>query len=500
MASQDESFSNLLCEMVGCHAAAGRTALLGRFGAVSYAELFAKIVDVSALFQGLSRGETVGILTSRSPDAVALFFGVMKAGGCPCFLEPRLDPEVLRDRLVAVGLRRLVLEGEAEALAGDLGGAGIIVHCLSGVRSVETDGADGGESLASDDLAMMQFTSGSTGRPKGVLLTHENLRSNAEGIIERTSLSSSDRLLHIMPFHHTNGVNNQLVAPLVAGASIVLVETFNAADIESQIADYEATYMTGVPTMYSRILPHLENKEKRRSLRFLRCGSAPISSSLHRRIETAFGVPLIVSYGVSEATCTSTMNPVAARRIGSVGTVLRGQCVRVFRPGSTEQVATGCEGEIAIAGPSVMRGYAEGADEQPVKGGWLRTGDLGSFDCDGYLAITGRLKDVIVRGGENLSPRAIEAVLDRHPGVGSSCVVGVPHMDLGEVPVAFVQLRSGERATEVDLKVFAGRQLSRIHVPLEVRFITSWPETSVGKIDRRALRDSLAIPYVADTD
>jgi acyl-CoA synthetase (AMP-forming)/AMP-acid ligase II len=147
-----------------------------------------------------------------------------------------------------------------------------------------------------------------------------------------------------------------------------------------------------------------------------------------------------------------------------------------------------------------MRGYAEGADEQPVKEGWLRTGDLGSFDSDGYLVITGRLKDVIVRAGENLSPRTIEAVLDRHPAVRSSCVVGVPHIDLGEVPVAFVQLRSGEKVTDVDLKVFARSRLSRIHVPFQVRFIASWPETSVGKIDRQALKDSLVISYVAGND
>ena len=154
-------------------------------------------------------------------------------------------------------------------------------------------------------------------------------------------------------------------------------------------------------------------------------------------------MPLVVSYGLSEATCTSTMNPPAARRIGSVGTVLPGQQVSLLRPGSGEAVPDGAEGEVCIAGGSVMKGYVDGSTAAALRDGWLRSGDLGRFDADGYLFITGRLKDVIVRGGENLSPRAIESTLERHPAVESCCVVGGPHPDLGEVPVAFVQPRAG---------------------------------------------------------
>ena len=493
MASTAKSLSHLLDKTGACHAAAGRTALLGRFGTVSYAELLAKIRDLAAVFRGLKKGERVGMLTSRSPDAVALFFGLMKAGGCPCFLEPGLDTKALCGRMAAVGLRRLVLEGEAETLAGDFEGGVVTVHCLASMLSRETDSGGDGKSLTADDLAMMQFTSGSTGQPRGVLLTHGNLCSNADGIIARTSLGPRDRLLHVMPLHHTNGVNNQLVAPLIAGASIVLVEAFRATDIEGQIAEYGATYMTGVPTMYSRVLPHLHDRANRRSLKFLRCGSAPITVSLHRQIEAAFEVPLIVSYGVSEATCTSTMNPPTARRIGSVGTVLRGQEIRLFRPGTGEEVAEGCEGEIAIGGPSVMRGYVGDVGDQPVLDGWLRSGDLGQVDRDGYLIITGRLKDVIIRAGENLSPPVIEAVLEQHPAVRACCVVGVPHVDLGEVPVAFIQARPEERVSVDELKALVGAELSRIYIPSDIRFVEAWPETSIGKVDRRALKAVLGV-------
>jgi acyl-CoA synthetase (AMP-forming)/AMP-acid ligase II len=335
---------------------------------------------------------------------------------------------------------------------------------------------------------MMQFTSGSTGQPKGVLLTHANLQCNARGVIGHTRLSPDDRLLHVMPLYHTNGVNNQLAAPFIAGASVALVERFRAEEIEDQVARYRPTYMTGVPTMYSRIVPHLKDPAKRASLRFLRCGSAPITVELHKQIEGAFGVPLVISYGLSEATCTSTMNPPDARRIGSVGTVLEGQDVRLFKPGTTEEVARDGEGEICIAGPALMRGYVGAGSEQPIRDGWLRSGDLGRFDADGYLAITGRIKDVIIRGGENLSPQLIEGILVEHPAVRACCVVGGPHADLGEVPVAFVTLRAGQQAREDDLKKLVGERLSRIYIPDQIRFVESLPENSVGKVDRKALR------------
>jgi len=383
-----------------------------------------------------------------------------------------------------------VVDEAHRALGGEVAAEGMQV----GVASLAAETKPGARrlpSLAGGDLAMMQFTSGSTGQPKGVLLSHDNLVCNAKGVIAHTALGPRDRLLHVMPLHHTNGINNQLVAPFLAGASVALVERFRAEDIEDEIARYRPTYMTGVPTMYSRMLPHLSDPAKRSSLRFLRCGSAPITPELHRRIEEAFGVPLVVSYGLSEATCTSTMNPPAARRIGTVGTVLAGQSVKLFKPGTLDEVPAGAEGEICISGPALMQGYLGAGGEQPIRDGWLRTGDLGRFDAEGYLAITGRIKDVIIRGGENLSPQLIEGVLAQHRAVRACCVVGGAHADLGEVPVAFVTLRDGERVDEEALKKLVGEKLSRLYVPDRIRFVDALPENSVGKVDRKALRRQL---------
>jgi len=484
------SLSHLLRERIARYARVGRTALLGPTGSTSYAELGTMIDGYASAVRPVAPGALVGVPASRSADSVARFFGAMQAGGCPCFIEPGLTVEALLPRAHAVGLQRIVLDDESEALARDLEHGGLQVHRGTDLLQESRESSGAGftcASLGPADLAMTQLTSGSTGLPKGVLLTHGNLLRHAAGIIERTRLTAADRLLHVMPLHHTNGVNNQLIAPLLVGATVVLAERFRAEDVEDQIAGHGVTYLTGVPTMYSRMLPHLRDQAKLRSLRFLRCGSAPITVRLHEEVEAAFGVPLVVSYGLSEATCTSTMNPVGARRIGTVGTALRGQQVGIVSSRTGAEAPAGAQGEIRIAGPCLMRGYTGPESESPIRDGWLRTGDLGCFDGDGYLTITGRMKEVIARGGEDLSPRAIEDVLERHPGVAACCVVGAPHPDLGETPVAFV-VRSGvEPVDAAELTALVRDGLSRVHAPTAVRFLESLPVNAVGKVDRKAL-------------
>lgn len=336
---------------------------------------------------------------------------------------------------------------------------------------------------------MMLFTSGSTGRPKGVVLSHGNLACNAAGVIARTGLTPADRLLHVMPLHHTNGINNQIIAPLLAGALIVLEERFIAERVPDLLDDQAITIMTGVPTIYARLLPHIGGR-RFASLRFLRCGSAPITPDLHEQIEQAFGVPLVVSYGLSEATCTSLMNPPEARRIGTVGTPLEGQSVKLLAPDALREVAEGQDGEICIAGPSLMLGYVGAPD--PFDGGFLRTGDLGRFDADGYLTITGRIKDVIIRGGENISPQLVENAL-AGPEIAACCVVGAAHPEWGEVAVAFVvpNGKSDDHLFEI-LAARVSAVLPRAYVPHEFRTVVSLPENGVGKVDRKALKAALA--------
>lgn len=471
------------------HADENRTAIVEDGAPVSYAELLREIDSRAAAAQqsGVGRGDLVGIAAPKSWQSIAAFFGIMQAGGCPCFVEPRLEAAALIQRMDAVGMDRLILAPDATLALADF--RHVRAHPLEEFHSdVPPHPVD----LAEHDRAMMLFTSGSTGNPKGVLLSHENLTVNAEGVVAMTGLTFRDRLLQVMPLHHTNAVNNQLIAPFIAGATVLIEPKFNAADTVQALRELQPTYLTGVPTMYSRMLDHVQPDEHFASLRFLRCGSAPISSSLHAQIEAAFGVPLVLSYGLSEATCTSTMNPPQQPRHGSVGKVLQDQQVKLFGPNSTRDVPEGGEGEICIGGPALMLGYIGTDAESPIQDGWLRTGDLGRFDQDGYLTITGRIKDVIIRGGENISPATIENVLCSHPDVEECCVVGEPNEDLGEVAVAFIRCASPDKTpSDEELNAHILQGLNRIYVPAKYVRIGSMPVNKVGKYDKKALKANL---------
>ncbi len=480
-----ESVSDLLRDALARHAGFGRIALDGPEGLTSYEALRAAVDEAAAAVQSWlgRRGDPVGVLGPRGLSAIAAYFGAMQAGACPCFIEPKLSLEAQAMRMNRVGMRDLMLDAKLMVDACGLKDAGIRLHPLVAPSPVPFHAV----ALTPHDRAMMLFTSGSTGQPKGVLLSQANLACNARGVIAHTGLTSDDRLLHIMPLFHTNGINNQLIAPFLVGATVILLERPVSEQAPDMFRLYRPTYMTGVPTIYARMLPHMHAADLA-SLRFLRCGSAPITVDLHERIEAGFDRPLVVSYGLSEATCTSTMNPPTARRIGSVGTILQGQQVKLFAPDALEEIGQGREGEICIAGPSLMLGYLGTDGETPIRDGWLRTGDLGQFDQDGYLSVTGRIKDVIIRGGENISPQLIESALMGHGSVGQCCVVGASHAELGEVPIAFVVSRDGTSFSPEALSDHVIAKLSRLYVPAEFRLVPSLPENIVGKVDRKLLR------------
>jgi malonyl-CoA/methylmalonyl-CoA synthetase len=475
---------------------ASRPALEDERGRYSYAELHAAVGRRAGWLraQGVREGDRVAIAMERGADYAICILGAMAAGACPCPMEPKLGAEETQRRTRVAGLKWIVVDA---ANAAEAESSGVLAEHRLVLESNDQAAVYWTSELAPHSDGFLLFTSGSSGKPKGVLQNHRGMLANVQGVIQHTGLRESDRLLHIMPLHHTNGVNNQLLAPLAAGSSIVLAGRFKAEHTPDLLARYRPTIVTGVPTMYSRMLPLEFAPGTLGSLRMLRCGSAPITAELHRRIEEKFGLPLVISYGLSEATCTSTMNPPERRRPGSVGTVLEGQTV-FLRSSSGETIsAPDTEGEICIGGPTLMTGYLlDGSDGVPQPpGDALRTGDLGRFDGDGYLFITGRLKEVIIRGGENLSPGLIEEAIAAVPGVASCCVVGKPHADLGEVPVAVVVRQEGPAGLALGSEVIrraVESQLSRIHQPAETYFVQALPENGTGKVDRKALRESVA--------
>jgi acyl-CoA synthetase (AMP-forming)/AMP-acid ligase II len=427
-----------------------------------------------------------GILAERGVESTAAFFGLMEAGFCPAFLDPQMPLPTLAACMDSVSMRVLLTD---KALDRSSFVAGTRIYSPAACFATK-NGKTRLPVPKKDSPAMMLFTSGSTGAAKGIVLSYENLDSNAAGIIAMTGITPEDRLLHVMPLYHTNGINNQLIAPLLVGATIILADRFRPEQVPSLLERHAITYMTGTPTHYSRILPFLRRRGSAglHSLRFLRCGSAPITRELHSIVENAFGVELLVSYGLSEATCTTAMNPPGNRRIGSIGIPLKGQYVELFNPGSTEPAAEGEEAEICIRGPSLMLGYISKDQKLPFMNGWLRTGDLGRRDSDGFFYVTGRLKDIIVRGGENISPGLIENIIRNHEAVSSCCVVGAVSDDLGEVPVAFVVFRDRCSVAEQVLRDRAAAVLKPAYVPVRWYFLPRLPENALGKVDRNALR------------
>lgn len=516
---------------------ASRAAIVTADTTVTYADLHQRVARIADGIRaaGVAPGSYVAIAMERSLEQVLTLLGVMAAGACPCPLEPRLSAEETARRVAAVGLTWLlhdkpnaataaasglaparVLEAASVASAASVadvanmanmanaanmaGGATVadvpdpatVADLARPAHPARPDYASAlgcAEQILPDAPGLLLFTSGSTGNPKGVLLSHRGLANNARGVLAHTGLTPDDRLLHVMPLHHTNALNNQIFAPLLAGASVALAGRFRADDMPGLLRTFRPTIITGVPTMYARMLELEFDAASLAGLRFARCGSAPITEALHRRIEAFLGCPLVVSYGLSEATCTSTMNPPDARRVGSVGTVLAGQSVTLRLPDGAE-AAPGGEGEICIAGDSLMLGYLgvdNGNDGAPAL---LRTGDLGRFDDAGYLSITGRIKDVIIRGGENISPALIEGVVTGLPFVAACCVVGAPDDDLGEVPVIFAQPQADATAGAQEaaaLQAEVQSRLGRMYVPRDVFWVERLPENAVGKVDRKAL-------------
>jgi len=476
-----------------------KVALIGTSGQLTYSDLHLQVGRMSGRLRaaGIKLHDRVAIAMERSTQAVVVLLAVLAAGACPCVMEPGIGREEARRRAAIAKLRCLLIDTtsiEASTMHDQT-----TTQCWD-IASLPEANEYWALSVAPTAPALLLFTSGSSGKPKGVLQSHRGLLTNATGVVEHTALTEEDRLLHVMPLHHTNGVNNQILAPLLAGSSVVMAGRFRSRDMPELMTHYEPTILTGVPTMYSRMLSEPFSSQALASLRMLRCGSAPITETLHREVEEKFATPLIVSYGLSEATCTSTMNPPCRRKIGSVGTVLTGQDVQLRNGDGTSVYGKNQEGEVCISGKSLMLGYLdETSDGQPLSigDGVLRTGDLGRLDDDGYLYLTGRIKDVIIRGGENLSPLLIESVLVEVPGVEACCVVAKQDADLGEVPWAFI-VRSadgnGKALEDTQLAAAIRERLSHAHQPVGYTYSRSLPENSVGKVDRKALIAALNTP------
>ena len=345
-----------------------------------------------------------------------------------------------------------------------------------------------------DDIALILHTSGSTGRPKRVPLRHYNLAVSSANIANTYALSEADVSLCIMPLFHIHGLIGSTMATLLSGGVVVVPLKFNALSFWRTVREHRVTWYSGVPTMHQMVLARTHHKAvEAASLRFMRSCSAPLSAELIHKMEDVFGVPFVEAYGMTEAAHQMTSNPLPPRhrKPGSVGVGAGLRIAIMDKEGN--HLDTNQRGEVAIQGANVFRGYENNpeANARAFVNGWFRTGDEGLLDEDCYLHLTGRIKDIIIRGGENIAPHEVDEILLRHAAVAAAVTFGCVHPTLGEEVAAAVVLHERHGATETALIKHCREFLAEYKCPKKIYLVDSIPTTATGKIRRRAVAAAL---------
>jgi acyl-CoA synthetase (AMP-forming)/AMP-acid ligase II len=450
---------------------------------------------------GVGPGDRVGLVLSNGPNLAVSLLAVMSAGAVAVPLNPRLTVEEVAVLLGDTRPVAVITDAEHRSRVPDADAARAVVLDLELERddplvvSPVRGHLPGASSAAvtPESPALILHTSGTTGRPKGVVLTHRNLLANARQVARAHRLVPGDVALCVLPLFHINGLVVTLLAPLLSGGSVVMPRRFDAERFWSWVEAHGVTWFSAVPTILSRLLSGtVPPPAARAALRFARSASASLPIPVLEEFERRVGVPVIESFGITEAAGQVTTNPLppARRKPGSVGLAF-GNEVRVV-DAAGRSLPPGVDGDVAVRGESVFAGYLDrpDADREALRDGWLLTGDLGRLDADGYLFLTGRRKEIINRAGEKISPREVEDVLHRRGEVETACVVGVPDPVYGEEIVAFVALRAGRRLDADALIAHCRAHLAGFKVPRRIFFVSEFPRGPNGKVQRRGLVDA----------
>ena len=348
--------------------------------------------------------------------------------------------------------------------------------------------------VESSDDAMLMYTSGTTGKPKGVLLTHKNMLNGGRNVAGAHVLRPDDRGLCVLPLCHINAQAVSLLGTLLSGSTVVLPHHFSVKHFWGWIADHECTWFSVVPTMIAYLLhdddmPDASAREALEKVRFGRSASAPLPPALHEQFESRFGIPIIETMGITEAAAQILANPMppAPRKIGSPGLAYGNDVIIANASG---ELGPDEDGEILVRGPNVMRGYLrdpEGTAAAIDSNGWLHTGDLGRKDDAGFVFVTGRLKELIIKGGENISPREIDDALFSHPAVVEAGTIGIPDDLLGEEVVACVVIRDDMPCAGQDLIEHCAARTGAFKAPRAIYFMSELPKGPTGKVLRHEL-------------
>jgi acyl-CoA synthetase (AMP-forming)/AMP-acid ligase II len=456
---------------------------------------------------GPGRNDQIALVLPNGPEMVVAFLAV--AAGATCVpLNPAYGTNEFGLYLAELNAQALIVQADMDSPARAVAQErGICIIELSPVLEAEVGifTLTGEEQTCSvcygfaqpDDPALILHTSGTTSRPRIVPLTHANICAAAYDMGRAVELTQSDRCLNVMPLFHVHGLINAMFASLMAGASIVCTSGFDASQFFAWLVEFRPTWYTAVPTIHQAILAHASlhyETVARYPLRFIRSGSASLPPQGLAELEKLFNAPVIEGYGTTEAPLIAC-NPLPPRRhkTGSVGVTVGPEIAIMDEVGTL--LPTGETGEIVVRGASVVQGYSNNptADRSAFTHGWFRTGDQGYLDPDGYLLITGRLKEIINRGGEKIAPREVDDVLMDHPAVAQAVTFAVPHARLGEEVAAAVVLHQNASATANDIRQFAATRLAAFKVPRQVLIVDDLPKGLTGKLQRIGLAERLGL-------
>jgi len=469
---------------------------------LTYGALLARADALAAELErlGAGPGARVAFMLPNGTTAATVFLGTMAAGRVVVPVNLVAQDAHLDHTLAHAEPAVVFASGEHVARVRDslarIGTAPVVLEVDADRWDLPPAVAPGPSPGDPDRVAMLMYTSGTTGLPKGVPLSHANMLYAGRAVAAHHGLGARDRVLTSLPLYHINGQCISVGGTLAAGAGVVLPHRFSVSQWWPLCARYRPTWLNLVPTIVAYLLnapdPTPEEREALRGIRFARSASAPLPPDQQRAFEERFGIPVIEAMGLTECASVAFCNPMtlSERKVGSPGRPLAVEA-RVV-DGAGRPLADGERGEIQLRGPNVMRGYYRAPEATTAAfstDGWLATGDLGYRDLDGFYFVTGRSKELIIKGGENIAPREIDEALLKLPAVLEAAAVGVPDRDYGQEILACIVLKPGATLAREEVDAHCRRELGRFKAPRHVRFVDELPKGPSGKVQRMKLAE-----------
>lgn len=473
-----------------CKRLPGKTAIIDQNGAITFDELWYEVTQYAERLSSTNVSKHVGILLHNCKEFVAAFYGILMAGKTPVPLNYLLSPAQLAYVIQNADVNTVFTNSLFKPhIANEAANIFLVEESKS--ATVAARRAKDIKQENDEELAALLYTSGTSANPKGVMLTHKNFLSNLDGCATAFKFTEKDVLLGVLPLFHTYALTTNLILPMCKGATAVYLARFSGPKVLEMIEKFKITSLFAIPSMYRVLLRTMESvKHDLRTLRLCTSGGELLPADVLQAFNKTFPVPLTEGYGLTESTAIVSVNLPEKCREGSIGTPLKNLQVKIVGD-EGKDLRSNDVGEIWVKGPNVMKGYYKLPTETAetiMPDGWLKTGDYGKLDEDGFLWITGRKKELIIISGENVSPNEIEHVISGHEKVFEVAVVGVADKVRGEVPKAFVALREQAVCSEEEMREYCTQRLPHYKVPRYFEFLKELPHGPTGKVLKRALK------------